>query len=721
MEKFIINIALLFFISIHFCFGQDISIEIIEPSTSFVDKTFNVQVKVDSFYEVSLVQAEIDGKVTVLDISEQNIFKGFFDFEDFLQGEHVLKIIVNDILGNIKEVTQILMYDAPPEIVSLKPVYYDVKQKEIVRVEIDAFDRPRPDLPTNLLFQVFLISSNGNSILEYDDDNNPIPLIESNEMINQEIDLSEFGDSKIEILYSVTDASGQASIRTSYFFIETNETLDLEFKTDNHQIADFDGNKILSSSKGHVDFEVQEDLTFFDSFKVTNITNNQDNVINLEHPYYIIDSYSSGQQVLFPPIKFIDDGILFSKVRNFSDTEGYDYTVFWNSNNQTLSNFPNIIIDGYDPNNDPTLSFGFNRTYVSGDHYSDYFIRREQICLDLEPTPGTLLLDCHNISPAYFIHNKSNLDIFAPLSGFQIEDDQLGISKVFGDGSILYYDRKGDIAFLENGVKNNITSDGDFPKINNTAVKTDGNLFVFSKVRDHLFSWNYSSVSIMLYDSENNVNEELRFDNTNFSFNPTSYIVNNGFVAYQNLGNLGQEVIMLRTVSGETIRVSPFGTDSRLVALNNIGEIIFQNGRKWYLYSTEREIIKILNNSSNTDSKAYYKNSKWYITIGNSLFSVNSNLILNVNDISQEKAFRIYPNPAENKISIQNVSLLDLKKYSVYDLSGRKVIENDEFQIYNNQDFSIDISGLKNGVYFLTLFDKSTNRYSKKLIKGVRN
>ncbi len=719
MEKFIINIALLFFISIHFCSGQDISIEIIEPSTSFVDKTFNVQVKVDSFYEVSLVQAEVEGKVVDLDIVEQNISNGIFDFEDSEQGEYILKIIVNDIIGNIKEVTQILTYDSPPEIVDLKPVYYDVKQNGNVRIVFDAFDRSRTDLPTNLIYQIFLISSNGNSILDYVEDGNPIPLIESNEAIDQEFNLSEFIDSKVEILYSVTDASNQTLNITSYFFIETSQALSLEYKINNHQIADFDGKKILSTSRGNCDFSLSEDCNLFGNFKITDIAANEENTINLESQFYIKDS-NFGNQVLFPPMKLIEDGILFSSVRNVNDNENYHNTLFWHSDSQIIKEFPKVIIDGYD-SNDPTLYFGFNRTYVSGDHYSNYLLRQEHICLDLEQTPGTVLVDCHNISPSYFIHNKNDLDMYTPLSDFQIEDDQMGISKVFDNGSILYYDDKGDIVFLENGVKSNITSDGDFPRINNTAVKTDGNLFVYSKVEDHLFSWDYSSVSTIFFDSENNIEEELRFDDTDFSFNPTQYMINNGFVAYQNLGNLGQEVIMLRTVSGETIRISPFGTDSRLVALNNIGEIIFQNDRKWYLYSNEGEIIKILNNVGNTDSKAYYKDDKWFINIGNSLFSVNSDTVLSVNDISEKVNFSIYPNPSTNTINIQNGYSLDIEKYSIYDLSGRKVIENNELQIDNSKGFSIDISGLKNGIYFLTLFDKSMKRYTKKLIKGIEN
>ncbi|WP_299256164.1 T9SS type A sorting domain-containing protein [uncultured Aquimarina sp.] len=708
MEKFILTFCLLF--SINFCIGQNIDIQIIEPNTTFVNKTFNIQVKVDSFYEVSLVQAEIEGKVVDLDIVEQNIFNGIVDFEDSEQGEYILKIIVNDVLGNIKEVTQILTYDSPSEIVDLKPVYYDVKQNGNVRIVFDAFDRPRTDLPTNLLYQVFLISSNGNTILEYDDDNNPIPIIESNEVIDQEFNLSEFIDSKVEILYSVTDASNQTLNITSYFFIETSQALNLEYKTNNHQIADFDGKKILSTSRGNCNFSLSEDFNLFGNFKITDITTSEENTINLESQFYI-------KQALFPPMKLIEDGILFSSVRNVNDNENYHNTLFWHSDSQIVKEFPKVIIDGYD-SNDPTLYFGFNRTYVSGDHYSNYLLRQEHICLDLEQTPGTVLVDCHNISPSYFIHNKNDLDMYTPLSDFQIEDDQMGVSKVFDNGSILYYDDKGDIVFLENGVKTNITSDGDFPRINNTAVKTDGNLFVYSKVEDHLFSWDYSSVSTIFFDSENNIEEEFRFDDTDFSFNPTHYMINNGFVAYQNLGNLGQEVIMLRTVSGEKIRVSPFGSDSRLVAVNNIGEIIFQNDRKWYLYSSEGEIIKILNNAGNTGSKAYYKNDKWFINIGNSLFSVNSDTALSVNDISEKINFSIYPNPSTNTINIQNGFSLDIEKYSIYDFSGRKVIEYSDFKNDNNQGFSIDISGLKNGIYFLTLLDKSKKRYSKKLIKG---
>ena len=81
--------------------------------------------------------------------------------------------------------------------------------------------------------------------------------------------------------------------------------------------------------------------------------------------------------------------------------------------------------------------------------------------------------------------------------------------------------------------------------------------------------------------------------------------------------------------------------------------------------------------------------------------------IINIADPAPDSIFSIHPNPAQQQIHL--VSKYPMKKISVevYDIRGQKIMEK-------NQSFSkdLDISKLKNGVYYLKVND-GTRVYSK--------
>ncbi|HJN54260.1 MAG TPA: T9SS type A sorting domain-containing protein, partial [Flavobacteriaceae bacterium] len=69
--------------------------------------------------------------------------------------------------------------------------------------------------------------------------------------------------------------------------------------------------------------------------------------------------------------------------------------------------------------------------------------------------------------------------------------------------------------------------------------------------------------------------------------------------------------------------------------------------------------------------------------------------------------YKIYPNPTSNIINIQG-DISDLKVI-IYDMLGKVLMQSEEQE-------SIDISFLKNGTYFLSLTNNSTNS-TYKIIK----
>ena len=69
----------------------------------------------------------------------------------------------------------------------------------------------------------------------------------------------------------------------------------------------------------------------------------------------------------------------------------------------------------------------------------------------------------------------------------------------------------------------------------------------------------------------------------------------------------------------------------------------------------------------------------------------------------------IYPNPAKNRVYIEGV--LDISEVTLYDLTGKMVLQRREFE-----DSSLNISSLKSGLYIIRVSDSHNAVTVKKLI-----
>ncbi len=85
------------------------------------------------------------------------------------------------------------------------------------------------------------------------------------------------------------------------------------------------------------------------------------------------------------------------------------------------------------------------------------------------------------------------------------------------------------------------------------------------------------------------------------------------------------------------------------------------------------------------------------------------NLSINSNQV-KEKEFKIYPNPAKNRLYITNLD--DVKKIEIFNLSGERVLTFDNFT-YDG----LDISNLSNGLYFVKIQNEESS-HTQKLIKN---
>lgn len=71
----------------------------------------------------------------------------------------------------------------------------------------------------------------------------------------------------------------------------------------------------------------------------------------------------------------------------------------------------------------------------------------------------------------------------------------------------------------------------------------------------------------------------------------------------------------------------------------------------------------------------------------------------------------VYPNPAAETVWVSDRSSAPVEGYSVYDISGRKIMED----TFKASEKTINVSGLQNGVYILEL-SASEKRITKKIV-----
>ncbi len=86
-------------------------------------------------------------------------------------------------------------------------------------------------------------------------------------------------------------------------------------------------------------------------------------------------------------------------------------------------------------------------------------------------------------------------------------------------------------------------------------------------------------------------------------------------------------------------------------------------------------------------------------------------VILNIDSEFKKDELVIYPNPAKNSLFIKNSSFLNIEEVLFINLNGQVVLRENYFSINNG----INISGLKNGIYFIRI--KTGDRFvSRKVV-----
>ncbi|MXV39261.1 T9SS type A sorting domain-containing protein [Flavobacteriaceae bacterium Ap0902] len=93
--------------------------------------------------------------------------------------------------------------------------------------------------------------------------------------------------------------------------------------------------------------------------------------------------------------------------------------------------------------------------------------------------------------------------------------------------------------------------------------------------------------------------------------------------------------------------------------------------------------------------------------------AIYNNRNLSVQEIQNNK-ITIYPNPVVDKIVLSNFDSFENLKIEIFDLQGKLILKREE----NSGKREFDLSGLKSGVYIITVLNTANEKLiSKKLIK----
>lgn len=75
-------------------------------------------------------------------------------------------------------------------------------------------------------------------------------------------------------------------------------------------------------------------------------------------------------------------------------------------------------------------------------------------------------------------------------------------------------------------------------------------------------------------------------------------------------------------------------------------------------------------------------------------------LDLEENELLNDFAFKVFPNPANEQITIEASNIDVIQEYKIMSVEGKEVMANEMEEL-------IDVSGLSNGMYIVSLFDKN--------------
>jgi hypothetical protein len=250
---------------------------------------------------------------------------------------------------------------------------------------------------------------------------------------------------------------------------------------------------------------------------------------------------------------------------------------------------------------------------------------------------------------------------------------------------------------------------GDWNEQMETILETkDGGFILGGSVIDD--DWEYSSYLVIKTDKDGKVEWEKTYDSNELNYlRSIQETTDGGYI-----------------IGGE--KEKAFGSISYLwiIKTDGLGNIIWENTISrtssehlasvqttedgGYVIGAESQIIV-----SENDEKNFY--DFWLVKLSSDPTTIPTNPNVSVNSL-QTRNFNIniYPNPAQSRFKVQSSKFkVEDSEIEIYDINGRKLLEKQIPAGVN--EIEIDVSQLRNGVYFCKLSTKKESVTKKLIIK----
>ena len=175
------------------------------------------------------------------------------------------------------------------------------------------------------------------------------------------------------------------------------------------------------------------------------------------------------------------------------------------------------------------------------------------------------------------------------------------------NGTVAFWNRDYDIELYQGGSTTALTDD---LELWNTWVVTDGTRVVYRK---HTPCCANQVYAIVLNDGTQEI--ELRPAASAEPSPGRDFQVVPGWVAYTDLGNLGQRHVWLYGPTGSRQQLTFFGSSSTIELLADSGAVMLASDRRYHA-ATDGTLTEV----GSTLGRPYFVGGRWFIAIGRSVF-----------------------------------------------------------------------------------------------------
>jgi hypothetical protein len=201
-------------------------------------------------------------------------------------------------------------------------------------------------------------------------------------------------------------------------------------------------------------------------------------------------------------------------------------------------------------------------------------------------------------------------------------------------------------------------------------------------------------------------------DNTNSNGYNVGWMETGEWIDYTvSSQSAGSSIVSLRVAGGNSGGILEFQSVDDAGTGTAIGDIAIPNTGGWQSWTTVSGTIPVAEGKQTL--RVYVKNSGYNLE----WMSFGAPSPVAVPSIVTDNQVQLYPDPCDNQLNIvfpENKNYIG--KIQIHDISGKLITTNKLF-VLNNNTYTIDVSELDEGLYFIKIFTEDVNLTSKFIIK----